>query len=304
MSRRSLFTAVVIAVVSLMTLAGLMLAVFAAGGGGVGLSLGGRIALLEVDGVIADDEGFLRDVRRLREDPSVRGWVVAINSPGGVVAPSQSMYSTLRRVRAEDEVPVIAAIGGVGASGGYYVAMAADSVLAMPGSITGSIGVIMEYPNVQELMEKVGVEMEMVKAGEQKDLASPFREMAPEQRAILTAMLEDVHAQFVEAVADARGMPMEEVLPLADGRVFSGRQALAAGLVDRMGNVDEAIGMAGRLAGLGPEPRIVRPPRRPELPLLLDLLVGETTARGIQRLARSVTAPVAGPGPVIKYIVR
>lgn len=304
MSRRSLITAVVIAVVFLMTLAGLLLAVFAAGGGGVGWSLGGRIALIEVEGVIADDEDFLRDVRRLRDDPSVKGWVVAVNSPGGVVAPSQSMYSTLRRVRAEDRVPVIAAIGSVGASGGYYVAMAADSVLAMPGSITGSIGVIMEYPNVRELLEKVGVEMEMVKAGAQKDLGSPFRDMDPEHRAILSAMVEDVHAQFVEAVAEARDLPMDEVLPLADGRVFSGRQALAAGLVDRMGNVDEAIGLAGRLAGLGSEPRIVRPPSRSDLPWLLDLLVGEPAALAIQRVARSLTAPAVGPGPVLKYIVR
>lgn len=284
-----------------MTLAGIALVLFAAGGGGLGL--GGRIALLEVEGVIVDDRDFLERVRRLRRDPSVDGWVVAINSPGGVVAPSQSLYDTLRRIRQEDGEPVIAAIGSVGASGGYYVALAADSILALPGSITGSIGVIVEYPNVQELMQKVGIDMEVVKSGEQKDMGSPFREMGAEDRAVLGAMVDDVHAQFVEAVAEARGMSVETVLPLADGRIFSGRQAMAAGLVDRMGNVEEAIGLAGRMAGLGSEPRVVRPPED-RRPLLLDLLFGEATALAIGRLARSLTAPGIGAGPVLKYIVR
>ena len=219
MSRRSLVTALVVTAVVVMTVAGLALATFSAVGGGPDLALGGRVALLEVDGVIADDEAFLNDVRRLRRDRSVRGWVVSINSPGGVVAPSQSIYRTLARIREEDDVPVVASIGGVGASGGYYVALAADSILALPGSITGSIGVIMEYPNVEELMDKVGVRMEVVTAGEQKDLGSPFRTMGPEDRAIITALVTDVHDQFIEVVARARGLTEEEVRPLADGRV-------------------------------------------------------------------------------------
>lgn len=304
MSRRSFFTAAVIAVVSFMTLAGLALALFAAGGGDMAWGLGGRVAVLEVEGVIADDTQFLEDVRRLRRDGSVAGWVVAINSPGGVVAPSQSLYNALRRIKDEDGLPVVAAIGSVGASGGYYVALAADSILVLPGSITGSIGVIMEYPNVQGLLERVGIEMEMVKSGPQKDLGSPFRDMDPEHREILTVMIEDVHAQFVETVAEARGMRLEDVMPLADGRIFSGRQALAAGLVDGLGNMDEAIGVAGRMAGLGSDPRTVRPPRDRDVPWLLDLLFGEATAVAIRRLAQAVAAPVVGSGPVLKYIVR
>lgn len=302
MPRRSLVTAVVIAVISVMTLTGIVLATVMAVGGGTDLGLGGRIALIEVDGVIGDDQGFLDDVRRLRRDASVEGWVVAINSPGGVVAPSQSMFDTLRRIRTEDGVPVIASIGSVGASGGYYVALAADSIMALPGSITGSIGVIMEYPNVSDLMEKVGVQMEVVKGGAQKDLGSPFRDMGPEDREILNALVEDVHAQFIEVVAEARGMPVERVRALADGRVLSGRQALAAGLIDRLGNVEEAIGMAGRMAGLGSEPRVVMPPVE-EVPWLMRTLFGETTARTIRQLG-AVAAPMAGVGPVIQYIVR
>ena len=301
MSRRSIAAALVIGVVCLMTLSGLVLAVFMASGESPGLGLTGRIALIEVEGVISDDEEFLREVRRLRQDGSIRGWVVAINSPGGVVAPSQSMFRTLQRIRAEDEVPVIASIGSVGASGGYYVALGADSILALPGSITGSIGVLMEYPNVSELMDKIGVQMEIVKGGVQKDLGSPFRDMGPEDREILNALVEDVHAQFIEVVAEQRGMTVAEVRPLADGRVLSGRQAIAVGLVDRLGNVEEAVELAGRLAGLGDEPEVVRPPP-PERQWLMDALFGETTARAIRQLA--VRLPVGGLSPALKYIVR
>ena len=283
-----------------MTIAGLGLAIFMASGSSGGLGLGGRIALVEVDGVITDDEQFLRDVRRLRDDPSVRGWVVSINSPGGVVAPSQSIFSTLRRIRSEDGVPVIATIGSVGASGGYYVALGADSILALPGSITGSIGVIMEYPNVSGLMEKVGVEMEIVKGGTQKDLGSPFREMNPDDRAILNALVEDVHAQFIEVVAEARDLSVEEVRTLADGRILSGRQAHAVGLVDRLGNLEEALMLAGEMAGLGDDPSVVRPPSERE-PWLVEALFGRGTATAIKQLVRAV--PVAGSFPALKYIV-
>jgi protease IV len=282
-----------------MTLAGLLLAISAARGGVGGLGLGGRIAVVEVNGLISDDQEFLRDVRRLRRDRSVQGWVVAINSPGGVVAPSQSIYQALVRLRQEDGVPVVATIGSVGASGGYYVALAADSILALPGSITGSIGVLMEYPNVSVLLERLGVRMEVVMAGDQKDIASPFRDMEPEHRAILEAMIEDVHDQFIEIVAEARGMSIEEVRTVADGRIVSGRQAMALGLVDRLGNRDEAIAMAGEMAGLGSRPRTVRPPE-PRRPFLLDLLLGETAAN----LVRSVSGAAASAGiPTLKYII-
>ena len=301
MSRRSLVTALVVTLVCIMTLAGLGLAIFSVSGTSPVFAFGDRIALIEVDGVIADDDAFLEDVRRLRRDGSIRGWVVSINSPGGVVAPSQSIHQTLARIRTEDEVPVVASIGSVGASGGYYVALGADSILALPGSITGSIGVIMEYPNVQELFDKIGVRMEIVKAGEQKDLGSPFRTMGPEDREILTAMIDDVHAQFIEAVAEARGMSLDAVRELADGRVLSGRQALDAGLVDRLGNLEDAITLAGELAGLGPDPRIARPPE-PERSWLLDAMLGETVAGALQRLAARVEGP--GTWPTVRYMLQ
>jgi protease IV len=282
-----------------MTVAGLVLAISARSGGAAALGMGGRIAVIELDGMITDDQGFLRDVRRLRRDRSVRGWVVAINSPGGVVAPSQSMYETLQRVRREDGMPVIASIGSVGASGGYYVALAADSIMALPGSITGSIGVLMEYPNVQVLMDRIGIRMEVVKGGDQKDLASPFRDMDPAHREILEALVGDVHEQFIEVVAAARGMSEETVRLLADGRVLSGRQAQAIGLIDRLGNREDAIAVAGRMAGLGSDPRIVRPPE-PRRPWLVDLLFGRTAVGAVRELASTVTH---GSWPTLKYIV-
>jgi protease IV len=289
----------VIGTLVLMTVAGLLLALSAGARGTAALGIGGRIAVVELDGVIGDDQAFLHDVRRLRRDRTVRGWVIAINSPGGVVAPSQSIYQTLLHLRAEDDVPVVASIGSVGASGGYYVALGADSIMALPGSITGSIGVLMEYPNVGVLMERLGVRMEVVKAGDQKDIASPFRDMEPEHREILEALVEDVHDQFIEAVARARGMSVETVRTLADGRVLSGRQAHGIGLVDRLGNRDEAIALAGEMAGLGRSPRIVRPPE-PRRPFLLDMLFGQATAGTVRQLVGAVTP---SGFPTLKYIL-
>jgi protease IV len=282
-----------------MTVVGLILAISMGSGATATFGVGGRIAVVEVDGMIADDQAFLRDVGRLRNDRSVRGWVVAINSPGGVVAPAQSMYDAIRRLRSEDGVPVIASIGSIGASGGYYLALAADSIMALPGSITGSIGVLMEYPNVEGLMERVGVRMEVVKGGDQKDIASPFREMGPEHREILEALVADVHEQFIEVVAAERGMEMDQARVLADGRIMSGRQALAAGLVDRLGNREDAIALAGEMTGLGSRPRTVRPPQ-PRRPWLLDLLVGPSGVGAVRELAGSV---VRTGWPTLKYIV-
>jgi protease IV len=281
-----------------MTLAGIVLAVFTAARGGQGLGLGGRIAVLEVDGVITDDAEYLRHLRRFRDNGSVRGYLVNINSPGGVVAPSQSLYQELHRIRHEDSVPVIAAIGGVGASGGYYIALAADSIFALPGSITGSIGVIMEIPDASELMNKVGVRMQTVMSAEHKDVGSPFRPLAAGDRAILETLVLDVYDQFVDVVALDRGLERSEVELLADGRILSGRQALAARLVDRLGNREDALATAGEMAGLGPRPRTIHPPE-PRF-TLFDLLLGRGTAGMLGRLLVPLD-PAASPA--VKYVV-
>lgn len=298
MSRRSSITTLVIGIVTLMTLAGVVLAVWNVASGGGATGGGGRIAVLDIDGVISDDADFLRELRRFRDNRSVRGYLININSPGGVVAPSQSIYQELRRIREEDEVPVIASIGGVGASGGYYVALAADSIFALPGSITGSIGVIMEIPDASELLDRVGVRVESVTSAEHKDVGSPFRPMREGDRAILDTLVLDVYAQFVDVVVRDRDLDREAVARVADGRILSGRQALAARLIDRLGNREDALATAGVMAGLGPRPRTIRPPE-PRF-TLRDLLLG----RGPAAVLGRVLSPLeAKPAPSLKYVV-
>jgi protease IV len=280
-----------------MTLAGVVLAVMTARAGTGGLGFGGRIAVLDVDGIITDDAEYLRHLRRFRDNASVRGYVININSPGGVVAPSQSLYRELRRIREEDERPVIAAIGGVGASGGYYIALAADSIFALPGSITGSIGVIIEIPDASELMGKVGVRMQTVMSAEHKDVGSPFRPLGESDRAVLEALVMDVYEQFVEHVARERQLDRVVVEPLADGRILSGQQALQSRLIDRLGNREDALATAGQMAGLGGRPRTIRPPE-PRV-TVLDLIFGRSRAGALARLGR----PLEQTGPRLKYLV-
>jgi len=258
---------------------GLLITVLMIGRGeGRGLFVGDRIALLPLEGAIMTDERFLRHLQRFREDRSVKGIVVYIDSPGGAVAPSQSIYQELRKAR-DEGMPVVAAIGSVGASGGYYAALGADSIFVMPGSITGSIGVILQFPNVEELAEKVGISMEVVKSSELKDIGSPFRPVSPEDRSVLESMVADIYDQFVETVAEERGLSRAQLAELADGRILSGRQAIAAGLADGVGNLPDAIAAAGRMAGLGDDPRVVRPPE-PRLSLLQLLLSGGSEVAG------------------------
>jgi protease IV len=280
-----------------MTITGLVLAVLFASGDRGGLGIGGRIAVLEIDGLITDDTDVLRSIRRFRDNRSVRGYLVNINSPGGVVAPSQSIYQELRRIRSEDELPVVAAIGGVGASGGYYLALAADSIFALPGSITGSIGVIMEIPDASELLGKVGVQMQTVMSAEHKDVGSPFRPLGAGDRAILEALVMDVYSHFVDVVAEERGLERSFVESVADGRILSGRQALNARLIDRLGNREDALATAGEMAGLGRRPRTIRPPE-PRV-TVFDLLFGRGSRSAVARLV----APLEPAMPSIRYIV-
>ena len=239
--------------------------------GGISLpSSGGRVAVIPLRGVIADERGFTGTLDEFRGDGSVRGFVIEIESPGGTVGASQAVFSAIRSLRDEDERPVLAWMGDVGASGGYYAAVGADSIYALPGTITGSIGVIMEFPNAEELFRKAGVEWEVITSGPHKDMGSFSRELAPSERRILQELVEDVHEQFVEVVAENRGMDWQSAMELADGRIYSGRQARELGLVDGLMTLDETIAQAGRMAGLGSNPAVVRP--RPRSRGVLDFL--------------------------------
>ena len=282
-----------------MVVTGIVLAVLTAarGGGGNRFSLGNRIAVIPIEGIISDDREVLEQIRRFRDDKSVKGYVIAINSPGGSVGPSQSIYSELKRLREEDDRPVVASIGGVGASGGYYIALGADSIYALPGSLTGSIGVIMELPEIRELMDKVGVDMRVIKSAEHKDVGSMFREMSPSDSAVLNALVQDVYDQFVDAVAAERKIGRATLLPVADGRVLTGRQAQRSGLVDRLGNVHDAIATAGRMAGLGSDPEIAYP--REDRPTILDVLLGRSTLGALERFMRPLEQVST---PRLKYL--
>ncbi|MEW5768675.1 MAG: signal peptide peptidase SppA [bacterium] len=216
-----------------------------------------RIAVLDVEGTILDSEPIISKLHKYRDDSSVAAIVLRINSPGGMAAAAQEIYQEVRRVRQEGK-RVFASIESLGASGGYYIACGAESIFANPSTITGSIGVILPTANYKELMDKLGLKFGGIKSGDYKDIGSPFKDMTEEERNILQAFVDDVHDQFVEAVAEGRGMEKSEVKKLANGQVFTGRQALAIGLVDRLGNLNDAISWAAKRVGIEGKPKIIR----------------------------------------------
>jgi protease-4 len=219
---------------------------------------GDRIAVVAVEGTITDAREVIAQLHRYRDQSNVKAVVLRIESPGGGVAPSQEIYTEVLKLRRETGKPVVASLGGVAASGGYYVAAAADRIIANPGTITGSIGVIMQIPNLGGLLEKVGIRATVIKAGQYKDLASITRELSEAERRILQAVMDDVHIQFIEAVATARRMDRTRIEPLADGRIFSGRQALDLGLVDELGDLADAVDRAAQLVGIVGRPKVIQ----------------------------------------------
>jgi protease IV len=233
-----------------------------------GLPGGSKVAVVEVDGIIgigadrgADADTIVRILGEYRDSASVVAVVLRINSPGGVVGPTQEIFSAVERLRAAGK-PVVASLGAVAASGGYYVAVAANRIFASPGTLTGSIGVVMQIANVEGLLKKVGVDYVVIKAGAYKDIGSFARPMKPEERQVLQALLDDVYGQFITAVAEHRGLDRKTVLGFADGRIYSGQQARALKMVDELGGLDDAIEAAGKLAGIAGKPRVIYPRRR------------------------------------------
>jgi len=224
-------------------------------------SLHGRVGLVELAGEISESETVVDQLDRMQRDPTVKAVVVRLDSPGGGVAASQEIYDAVRRVRDEGK-PVVASMAGVAASGAYYVACAADSIVANPGTLTGSIGVIMSFPNTEELFRKVGVKFETIKTGKFKDVGSMWRPMTDDERTLLQEVLGNVYDQFIEAIVEGRGMAKEDILPYADGRIFSGDQAMEYGFVDRLGSLEDAIEMASDMAGIQGRPSVVRKERR------------------------------------------
>lgn len=254
---------------------GLILAVKEWTGGPTPFGAGRRVGVVEVGGAIIDARETVEQLDRFHRDGAIQAIVLRIDSPGGSVGPSQEIHDAVKRIDADK--PVIASMGSVAASGGYYIAVPAREIFANPGTITGSIGVIMEYTNVQELLGKIGLYSEAIKSGPNKDIGSPVRPMSREERALLQALIDDVHSQFVDAVADGRGIEPAAVRKLADGRIFSGRQAREAGLVDELGGLEAAVRRAAELGGIEGEPEVVYPPR--EKSELLDFFLDEAATR-------------------------
>ena len=252
------------------------LSVALAPSGGGGAVFGARVAIVELEGTIVEVDDLVRELKAHRDNPLVKAVVLRINSPGGVVAPTQELHAAVMRLR-ESGKPVVASLGAVAASGGYYVAVAADKIYANPGTLTGSIGVIFQIPNLNGLMKKVGVDYVVVKAGRYKDIGNIARVMTPEERRILQSLLDDVHAQFISAVAAGRKLDRAQVLGFADGRIVSGAQAKELHMVDALGSLEEAIDGAATLAGLSTPPKVIGPHRKLSI---MDLLRNQLDLRG------------------------
>ena len=221
-----------------------------------GTPMGQKVAVIDIIGIISRSDATIKLIHTYRDDPSIKAVVVRIDSPGGSVAPVQEIYSELKKL----EKPVVASMGASAASGGYYIACAANTIVANPGTLTGSIGVIMQFTRMTGLYDKVGLEHQVIKSGEFKDTGSPFREMSEAEQTVLQSTVDDVYNQFVDTIFAERGdyLTRLDIVELADGRIFSGRQALDAKLLDRLGNLPEAIALAAELANIEGKPKVVR----------------------------------------------
>jgi len=245
-----------------------------------GLGGGPKVGVIEVSGFIGQSREILEQLDSVGRDDSIKAVILRIDSPGGLVAPSQEIYQEVSRLR--QKKTVVASLGSVAASGGYYIAAAAEKIVASPGTLTASIGVIFEFSNFQELLDKIGVKFLAVKSGRYKDAGTPNRALSPEEQALFQELVDNVHQQFLRDVVKGRNLDPEKVKAVADGRVLSGEQALAAGLVDKLGNFRDAVDLAGSLAGIKQEPELIYLTRS-KLPWLARIL-DSVTEMAVSRL--------------------
>ena len=244
------------------------------------IDFGEKVGIVEIEGAISDPRDIMADLKRFRKDESIKAIVLRVDSPGGIVGPSQEIYREIQKTIPEK--PIITSMGSIAASGGYYVAAASNGIMASPGTITGSIGVIMGFTNIQQIIEKIGLLPVVIKSGDYKDIGSPTREMTDEERQLLQEFVDQAHQQFIRAVADGRNMDVERVAELADGRIFNGEQAKTHGLIDRLGNLEDAIEWAGREGGIEGEISTVY--ARPKKFSLIDFLLETPIDSWIQEL--------------------
>ncbi|MDZ7640616.1 MAG: signal peptide peptidase SppA [Desulfurivibrio sp.] len=230
------------------------------------------VGVVEVKGVLTAADELIAQLNEFGRQDNIKAIILRIDSPGGAVGASQELFTEVQRVN--QRKPVVASMGSVAASGGLYAALGAERIIANPGTLTGSIGVIIKFPNLEELFDKIGYRSETIKSGELKASGSPDRPLQPAERRMLQEMVSGVHEQFIEAVADSRGLSKETVRAFADGRIFTGTRARELRLVDQLGNLNDAALLAAQLGGLNPDrvPELIYPPRREFS--LLSLLLG------------------------------
>jgi len=255
-------------------------------------SEGSGVGLVEVNGMIIDSKEPIRQLRHFLKKDLVKAVVLRIDSPGGVVGPSQEIYEEVRKLA--DKKKVVVSMGSLAASGGYYIASPATVIYANPGTITASIGVLIKFSNLEGLFGKLGISSTTIKTGSFKDAGAPDHPLTAEDRAMFQAVIDSTHEQFVKAVAEGRKLPVDDVRKIADGRILSGEQAKAAKLVDKLGNLQDAIEEAGRLAGISEEPNILLPPKKKVN--YLDLLAG-----GAEEKFNGVLNKVVGRGLQVTY---
>ncbi len=239
----------------------------------------GEIALVEVQGMLMDSRGIVRQLSDYRHNPQVRGIILRIDSPGGAVAPAQEIYSEIMKLRA-DHKTVYASMGTVAASGGYYIASAADYVLANPGTLTGSISAVMVFNNIEELTKKIGVKPKVIKSGKFKDVGSPLRAMSSEEQKLLQNVVNNVHQQFVQAIAKGRNMPLAQVHKIADGRIMTGQQALELKLIDEVGGLEKTIELLAKKIGVKGRPKVIE---QKEKTFFLDLFLENLLSSGLAK---------------------
>ncbi len=251
-------------------------------------SLGKEIGVIRVRGVITRSAALIKQIHRFRDDRRIGGVILRINSPGGGVVPSQEIYEELRKLNRAK--PVVTSMGSVCASGGYYIAAASRVIFANPGTVTGSIGVIVEFSNLSDLFKKIGVKTYVVKSGPYKDLGYPTRKMNPKDLKVIQTVIDSIYNQFVVTVSQSRHIPVAKVRSLADGRVFSGIQAQRLGLVDRIGNLQDAITYLGKRLGVRGKPHVIY--ARQSKARLWDLLFKSAFGKWIRPLMET-----AAPNP-------
>jgi protease-4 len=225
-------------------------------------AFGDKIAIVEVRGVITQSSGVIEEIQQYLADDGVKAIILRVDSPGGGVGPSQEIYREIMRVKSNSKRKVVTSMGSVAASGGYYIACASDLIVANPGTITGSIGVVMQFSNFEELLKKIGIRGVVLKSGEHKDIGSPFREMTPEEKRIMQEVLDNVHQQFIQAVAEGRKLDRSKVAQIADGRILTGEQAKNFGLVDQLGNLQDTIDITARMVGIEGKPNVLYPKKK------------------------------------------